>query len=184
MNKLIIPLVYLIATLINNDTGLPNKYITSQGQVTFFSYTSVENIEAKNNQVLSVIDFSNNEIAISMLMNAFVFKKALMQEHFNESYIESDLYPKATFEGTIVDFDATNTSVQTKMIKGKLTIREITKEIEIKVKIEHIENTYILSGDFELTVKDFEIKIPSILAPNISKTIAVQFQFKYQPYDS
>lgn len=82
-----------------------NQQIARQGQVSFFSYTSVENIEANNNQVLSIIDYSKSKIAVSMLMRAFVFKKDLMYEHFNESYIESDLYPKANFEGIIIDFD-------------------------------------------------------------------------------
>ncbi len=160
-----------------------DQFITRQGQVSFFSYTSVENIEAKNNQVLSIIDFSKNEIAVSMLMNAFVFKKSLMHEHFNESYIESDLYPKATFEGSILDFDPLATETQTKIIKGELTIHGITKEIEIKTTIENNNGTYLLNGDFELIVKDFDIKIPPILAPNIAKIISVKFRFEYQPYE-
>ncbi len=160
-----------------------DQFITRQGQVSFFSYTSVENIEAKNNQVLSIIDFSKNEIAVSMLMNAFVFKKSLMHEHFNESYIESDLYPKATFEGSILDFDPLATGTQTKIIKGELTIHGITKEIEIKTSIENNNGTYLLNGDFELIVKDFDIKIPPILAPNIAKIISVKFRFEYQPYE-
>ncbi|WP_025741817.1 YceI family protein [Aquimarina pacifica] len=182
MNKLI-PLFYLITGIINTNVDVSDRYITRQGQVTFFSYTNVENIEAKNNQVLSVIDFSKNEIAISMLMKAFVFKKALMREHFNESYIESDLYPKATLEGIILDFDPANREDQTKIVKGKITIRGITKEVEIKTKITFQEQKYIFSGDFELTVKDFEIKIPSVLAPNIAKNISVQFKFEYEPYE-
>ncbi len=182
MNKLLF-FCYLLMALVSTSDDTSNRYITRQGQVTFFSYTNVENIEAKNNQVLSVIDFDKNEIAISMLMNAFVFKKALMREHFNESYIESDLFPKATFEGSIVDFDPTNTTFQTKLIKGKLTIRDITKDIEIKTNIEYADGKYILAGEFDLTVKDFDIKIPPLLAPNIAKTISVTFRLEYQAYE-
>jgi len=79
MNK-IIAIFFLLLTVIKTDEK-PNKVITRQGQVSFFSYTSVENIEAKNNQVLSIVDLSKNEIAISMLMNSFIFKKSLMREH-------------------------------------------------------------------------------------------------------
>ncbi len=158
------------------------RFITNLGQVSFFSYTKVENIEAQNNQVLSIFDKDNQEIAISMLMNAFVFEKALMREHFNESYIESDLYPKATFEGKIIAFDPT-LDTQTRIIKGKLTIREITKEIEIKTKIEYIDQKYIMNGQFKLLVNDFEIKIPTLLRPNIAKMIAVQFRFEYNAYE-
>lgn len=161
----------------------PNKYIARQGQVSFFSYTTAENIEAKNNQVLSIIDLSNNEIAISMLMNAFVFKKSLMHEHFNDSYIESDLYPKATFKGNIIDFDPSNTLAQTKIIKGTLTIRGITKEVEIKTLIKKSDKNFVLSGEFEIIVEDYNINIPAIVAPNIAKIISTKFRFEYQPYE-
>ncbi len=181
MNKIIVLL--LILTNFTDLEVKSDQVITRQGQASFFSYTSVENIEAKNNQVLSIIDLSKNKIAVSMLMNAFVFKKSLMHEHFNESYIESDLYPKATFEGEIIDFDPLATGVQVKIIKGDLTIHGITKEVAIKTTIENKNGKYLLTGDFEATVKDFDIKIPPILAPNIAKTISITFRFEYQPYE-
>ena len=184
MNKLI-PLVFFITFFFNADEPVKStqKYITRQGQVRFFSYTKVENIEAINNQVLSIIDLSKNEIAVSMLMRAFVFEKALMYEHFNESYIESDLYPKATFEGKIIDFDPNIKEEQTKLVRGKITIRAITKDIDIKTNIQFNEGKYIFNGNFELEIQDFDIKIPPILAPNIAKKISVKFKFEYQPYE-
>ena len=181
MNKLL-PLFFLLVSFADFNVK-QNQFIARQGQISFFSYTSVENIEAKNNQVLSILDIDKNEIAVSMLMRAFVFKKDLMYEHFNESYIESDIYPKANFIGKIIDFDNTTTETQTKIIRGKLTIHGITKEIDIKTTIENINNNYVLSGNFEVLVKDFEIKIPPILSSNIAKTISIQFKFQYQNYD-
>ena len=132
MNKLV-PFLLLLGFFTNTEIN-NSQFIARQGQVTFFSYTSVENIEAKNNQVLSILDVEKNEIAISMLMRAFVFKKDLMYEHFNESYIESDIYPKATFQGKIIDFNITAIS-QTKMVDGVLTIHGISKKVNIKVVI-------------------------------------------------
>ncbi len=181
MNKIGI-LLFLLACLSSFKTKT-NQIITRQGHVSFFSYTTAENIEAKNNQVLSIVDFENNEIAISMLMNAFVFKKTLMREHFNESYIESDLYPKATFQGTILDFDPQKNGNQTKLIKGTLTIRNIEKEIEIKTNISNTNGAYTFTGAFEVAVEDFQIKIPQIVAPNIAKIITTKFKFEYQPYE-
>jgi len=181
MNKLL-PLFLLIFSFADADSK-QNQFIARQGQISFFSYTSVENIEAKNNQVLSILDIEKEEIAISMLMRAFVFKKDLMYEHFNESYIESDLYPKANFEGKIIDFDAKSKEQQTKIIRGQLTIHGITKELDIKASIANSNGNYILSGEFDISVKDFEIKIPPILASNIAKTISIQFLFQYQPYE-
>ncbi|WP_297798948.1 YceI family protein [uncultured Polaribacter sp.] len=181
MNKLI-PLFLLFFYFV--DFGQEHhQFIARQGQISFFSYTSVENIEAKNNQVLSILDIEKQELAISMLMRAFVFKKDLMYEHFNESYIESDMYPKANFIGKIIDFDKKNQKKQIKIIRGKITIHGITKEIDLKTTIESIDNNYILSGNFDILVNDFQIKIPPILSSNIAKTISIKFRFQYQPYE-
>jgi len=159
-----------------------DKIIARQGQVSFFSYTSVENIEAVNNQVLSIIDLSNGEIAVNMLMRAFVFKKALMEEHFNESYVESDIYPKLQFEGEIQDFDTIGTTAQAKIVKGAMTLHGVTKDIEVKTTIERLDSNYILSGDFEVGVSDHDINVPPLLRPNIAKVIKIMFRFEYEPY--
>ena len=159
------------------------RYIAKQGQVSFYSYTSVENIEATNNQAFSILEIQNGSLAISMLMKAFVFEKALMEEHFNESYIESDIYPKSTFEGKIIDYDPAVLEEQTRRIQGKITIHGVTKEIEIKAKIQRQENELLLSGDFQLEVDDFEVKIPPIVAGNIAETIQVKFRLQYQMYE-
>ncbi len=160
-----------------------DQYITRQGQTSFFSYTSVENIKASNNQALSILDIAKKEIAIVILMRAFVFEKALMEEHFNESYIESDIYPKATFEGSIPDFDGSLNDVQTKMIKGVLTVHGVDKNIEIKTKIEKTKEAYAFSGDFEVDIADFDINVPPIVEKNIAKTISITFRFEYMPYE-
>ena len=181
MNKIIFSVILLFSFLSLKPKN--SKIIARQGQVSFFSYTTAENIEAKNNQVLSIIDFSTNEIAVSMLMNAFVFKKSLMQNHFNDSYIESDLYPKATFKGEIIDFDPTLKGMQTRVIKGTLTMRNIPREVIIKANIQNKNETYIVTGEFELTVQDFKINIPLIVAPNIAEIITTKFRFEYEPYE-
>lgn len=165
------------------QTVSSQEYITRQGQVTFFSYTTVENIEASNNQVLSIIDIANGDIAVSMLMRTFSFKKALMQEHFNESYIESDLYPKATFEGKLTNFDAASEAIQTRMIRGNFTLRGISKTLAIKVQITKTAGGYIISGETEIKIDDFKINVPPILEPNIAKNIKVSFNFQYTPYE-
>ena len=181
MNKLF-PLFFLIISFADFDVK-QNQFIARQGQVSFFSYTSVENIEAKNNQVLSILDIDKKEIAISMLMRAFVFKKDLMYEHFNESYIESDLYPKANFIGKIIDFNASSKETQTRIVRGKLTIHGITKEITVKTAIKNNNENYSITGDFNIFIKDFQIKVPPILSSNIAKTISIKFTFQYQPYE-
>lgn len=181
MNKLY--LIFLLILLNADFDDSANQFIARQGQVSFFSYTSVENIEASNNQVLSILDLSKNEIAVSMLMRAFVFKKSLMHEHFNESYIESDIYPKATFSGKIIDYDANSKEKQTRVIRGDLTIHGITKPVDIKATITPMSTSYKIEGEFNILVNDFEIKIPPILSSNIAKSISINFTFQYDRYE-
>ncbi len=184
MGRKIVLLILVICFSSFNTTKSDKQYITRQGQVSFFSYTSVENIEAQNNQVLSVLDTSENKIAISMLMNGFLFKKSLMHMHFNESYIESDLYPKASFEGELPDFEIAVGEQATRMIQGILTIRNIKKEVTIKTVITRPEaQKYIFEGEFEVAIKDFDIKVPPLLQPNIAKTISIKSRFEYMPYE-
>lgn len=156
-----------------------NKFISRQGEVTFFSYTSVEDIQANNNQVLSLFYPESKKIGVEILMRAFVFKKSLMYEHFNESYIESDLYPTATFQGEIVDFDSSQKGEQTRLIKGTFTLRGITRPVEIKANIINGDGSYEITGDLEVVVDDYKIKIPALLSPNIAKNIQVSFNFQY-----
>lgn len=172
----------LFLGILFHQTTKAQKMISRQGQVSFFSYTSVENIKARNNQVSSIIDLESSKIAVSMLMNAFVFEKALMREHFNESYIETDIYPKATFQGEIIDFVPNSGEPQVKIIKGTFTMRGVSEELEVKTKIEPQGNHLILSGSFETRVEAYDINIPPLLAGNIAKTITVDFLIEHEPY--
>ncbi|WP_350292806.1 YceI family protein [uncultured Croceitalea sp.] len=177
----------IVITLLLLHFGLSgqskNQVISRQGQVSFFSYTSVENIEATNNQALSVIDKKNGEIAVQILLRAFVFKKALMEEHFNESYVESDIYPKLIFSGKLQDLDFSNLEDSPKFIKGEMDFHGVQKEIEIKTNVETDNENLILYGTFEVAIDDFNIKVPPLLVPNISKEIHVKFRFEYTPYE-
>lgn len=179
MNKFLLAVFFIISTSITSDT---NEYIERQGQVTFFSYTSVEDIQATNNQVLTLFNPETDEIAVKILMRAFVFKKSLMREHFNESYIESDLYPNATFNGLIVDFDASQ-DTQTRIIKGDFSLKNITKPVEIKANIAKTTEGYTISGTLDVLIDDYNINVPPLLSPNISKKIEVTFNFNYAPYE-
>ena len=180
MNKSLL-LVVLVSACMNTLSA--QKVIARQGQVAFFSYTPVENIKAANNQVLSIIDLDNNNIAVSMLMNAFIFEKAMMREHFNESYVESDIFPKATFEGTILGYEPMGDDIQTRMIDGVFTMHGKSKNLEIKTKIQKVDNTFVLTGDFMVTVADYSINIPPLLAGNIADNVTVDFKFQFEPYE-
>lgn len=172
----------IICLLLVNITNAQERYLTKNGTVTFFSSAPMEDITAENNQVLSIVETSSGKIAISILMKSFMFEKALMQEHFNENYVESDKYPKATFKGAILNFEKLK-EAETKIdVKGVIFIHGKTKEIIVPANITRNKDSILLEGEFNLKVADFNIKIPSVVAKNIAKELKVTFQFNYKPY--
>ena len=111
-----------------------------------------------------------------------MFKKALMQEHFNENYVESDKYPKATFKGSILNFDALNETVSKTKVKGVLMIHGVSKEITIDANFIKTEDSILVDGDFIIEVDDFNIEIPAVVSKNIAKKIKVSFKFNHKPF--
>ncbi|RYZ52205.1 MAG: YceI family protein, partial [Sphingobacteriales bacterium] len=105
MKKLIIAMLMMCGMTM---TATAQKYITRTGKVTFYSTTPVENIEAFNNDVSSVVDARTGDILFIVPIKSFKFEKALMQEHFNENYMESDKFPKADFKGRIMNLKDVN----------------------------------------------------------------------------
>ncbi|NKI27545.1 YceI family protein [Arenibacter sp. 6A1] len=166
-----------------NGALAQGKFLAKDGYVSFFSHSLLEDIKADNNQVLSIIDTDTGSIAIQLLMRSFMFKKALMQEHFNENYVESYKYPKATFSGKIKDFDTLNRRNGKTEIVGVLSIHGRKKEISTMAMIEFINNEIVLKGEFWVEVADFDIKIPKIVENNIAKSIKVNFELHHKPYN-
>lgn len=89
-----------------------------------------------------------------------------MQEHFNENYVESEKYPKASFKGTYSEGN----------VAGELTIHGITKEITVPARLDQEGGNYVLGTSFDITLADYEVKIPSAVANKISKTASIQVQ--------
>ncbi|ARV14932.1 YceI family protein [Polaribacter sp. SA4-12] len=172
----------IICFLLVNVTSAQERYLTKNGSVTFFSSAIVEDIKADNNQVLSIIDATSGKMAISILMKSFMFEKALMQEHFNENYVESDKFPKATFKGVIVGFENIKDAETKVEVKGIITIHGKSKEIVIPANIKRTEGSILVNGEFNLLVADYDIEIPGVVAKNIAKKIKVTFEFNHKPY--
>ncbi|MAY84119.1 MAG: polyisoprenoid-binding protein [Flavobacteriales bacterium] len=157
------------------------KYMTQNGTIQFFSETPVENIEAVNNQVSSVIDMETGNLVFKLLMKAFTFEKALMQEHFNEKYVESEKFPRSTFKGQIKDFDKSKYTEgkHEVIVVGELTIHGVTQKVEAPGTIEIKGDQLIVNSTFTVEVADYEIKIPSTVSDNIAKTIEIQVEAEY-----
>jgi hypothetical protein len=171
MTKIVVA-IFLIITI--PVAGWSQLYMTRTGFVGFYSRTSLEDIRAENNQAYAIIDAGKKNIAFSLLMKGFVFPKALMQEHFNENYVESDKYPKATFSGTFSgDPILTKDGVYQVKIKGNLSLHNVTKPVETPATME-VKNGRILgTAEFKVKPEDFNISIPSIVRDKIEKEMKI-----------
>ncbi|HRY32344.1 MAG TPA: YceI family protein [Bacteroidales bacterium] len=152
------------------------KYITKNGKISFFSSTPIENIEAHNKQVNSALDATTGEFVFKVLMKSFAFEKALMQEHFNENYVESDKFPNATFNGKIVNLSEINFSkagVYPVTIQGDLTIHGVTKKINEKGTVEVKDGKVNGKAKFYVKPADYNISIPKTVMKNIAESIEV-----------
>ena len=162
--------IAFLLVFISINTFAQGKYLTKTGILSFeASVPSFEEVSAKNNSVTAILNTENNEFAALALVKGFRFKNALMEEHFNENYAESDTYPKAKFKGKISD----NT------IDGELIFHGITKLIkDIPVTISKKGDTLLMSGNFMVKASDFDIKIPKIVRSKVAEDIKVSFEFE------
>lgn len=158
-------------------------YYTKNGNVSFFSKTIMENISAENNQVISVINIQTGVIQFSLLNNAFHFLKAKMEDDFNENYIESDKYPRSSFKGVITDvgnINFNNDGTYKVSVKGDIIIHGVTKNIATTGTITVKNGNISATSSFDLLVKDYNIKIPSIVTQKVAENIEVKVTCNYE----
>lgn len=157
-----------------------DKYFTTNGTITFeSSVPSFEEVKATNSKVSAVLT-SDGSFASLVLIKGFRFKIALMEEHFNESYIESQKFPKSSFSGKIKDFsiDKLTAEYQEFELEGKLTLRKISQSITTKCIIKIEGNTISLSADFKTKPELYGIEIPSIVRKKIAEYVDVSATFE------
>ena len=154
------------------------KYSTKTGHLKFeASVPSFEEVEADNKTTSAVLDTSNGNLAVLALVKGFRFKVALMEEHFNENYIESDKYPKASFTGKIENFDVSKLSSQPSIytITGDLSLHGVTKKVSTKAKISKSGNSILIVGDFIAKPEDFNISIPKTVQSKVANQVNVSY---------
>ena len=175
MNRYIFIIATCCLALLRPVAASCQLYSTRSGFVGFYSKTALEDIKAENNQVYAIIDGGKQELAFQLLCKGFVFPKELMQEHFNENYVESDKYPKATFSGAYTgQVQLNKDGVYKVTVKGSLTLHNTSKAIETPATIE-VKNGHLLGqAEFKVKPEDFNISIPSLVRDKIDKEMTVK----------
>ena len=164
MNKLVIFLFLTLSVQVNAQ-----RFTGKNGKINFFSETPIEDISAVNNKVSAVFDGSTNDLVFQLNITDFKFPIALMQEHFNENYLESDLYPKSKFIGRVV-----NIMDEQATVSGDLTIHGITNSIKMVGSFIKSKNSVLINAQFIIKLKDYNIKIPKIVMYKIAEEIEVK----------
>lgn len=155
-----------------------SKFMTRGGHISFFSSSIIEDIEARNDKVAAVFDLVSGQIAFSVPIHDFQFKRTLMQEHFNENYLESEKYPKATFTGQLLNnvqvFKQLPSATQTVEAEGNLTMHGVTHKVLVTGTLQLRDGKLVLFAYFNLAPADFAIDIPLLVREHIAKSVSVR----------
>lgn len=180
-------ILFLVALLGSVSSFGQARYFTKKAKVTFdaTSPSSPEKIRAINENAVTVIDASTGAMEFVVSMAAFVFEKALMGEHFNENYAESEKFPKANFKGTILNIKDVNLNKNGNYpvdVKGSLTIHGVTQEVQAKGTVTTMDGA-IVSGisEFKVLLADYKIDIPGVVADKIDKEAKIKIEANYEP---
>ena len=177
MKKLILTIA-TISTFALANLSAQTLYKATNAEVSFFSKTPVEDISALNSNVLAVINSSNGEIAVKMNMTQFKFQNKLMEEHFNENYMESDKFPTGSFKGKINEsIDYTKAGTYDVTAKGTFTIHGVTKDKVLTGKLTVAKDALTLDSNFEIALVDYKIEVPKLVWEKIAEKIAVKNNF-------
>jgi polyisoprenoid-binding protein YceI len=161
--------------------------MTKNGYIGFFSHTPMEDIKGDNNQVAGILDISTGEMVFQALIKSFHFDRALMEEHFNENYMESDKFPKSSFKGKITNLSSVNFSKNGTYevnVEGDLTIRDATNKISTKGSVEVVSGAINATSKFNISPEDYKINIPGVVREKINKNMEVTVTMKYTPLEN
>ena len=179
MQKLLLPFLLLAVTIAFGQS----KYMTKSGSMSFeASQPTFEPIEATHSAVSALLNADTGELAVLALVRGFRFPLALMEEHFNENYIESHQYPKTSFKGSILNFDSNALSNQPRTVQltGELSMHGVTKLISVSATITKSDEQITLTSSFSVKTSDFGIKIPSLVRKQIDENVQVEVSLPLQ----
>ena len=177
-------LIMLFALVLTASVSFAQKFYTKTGKVSFYSKAPLEEIEGKNKTAMAVLDSKSGALQFAVQMKGFEFEKQLMQQHFNENYVESNKYPQAEFKGTITnnsDIKYSKDGTYTAKVKGRLTIHGVTKDVESIGTIKINGGKIDANSTFNVLISDYNIKIPAIVKDKVSNNIKITVDCDLEP---
>ncbi len=182
MKKLLLVAVLVSIAAVVNAQGV---HMTKTGKVSFYSRAkSIDKVEADNNEVSSIINTQTGDMVFAILLKSFHFESALMEEHFNENYVESSKFPKSTFKGKITNLAAVNfvkDGAYPVTVEGDLTLHGVTKKASSTGSVTVKGGKIAAFSKFTIKLKDYNISIPSLVKDKISEDIDITVDCKYEP---
>ena len=173
--------ILIPALVLAGNYCVAQKYSAEKAFVSFFSDAVIEDITAENTKVSTIFNSTTGDIVYSVPIKDFKFAKSLMEEHFNEKYMESEKFPKATFQGKVVGFDMSKGGSQEVRAQGKLTVHGVTHDIDVPGTFEVTGKKIVMKSKFMVKVADYEITIPQLMFQNIAEQVEVTIDFMYKP---
>lgn len=177
-------LITTILTAFTTSLFAQAIYTTESSEISFFSSTPVEDIAAVNETSTSLLNVAKNDIVFRVPIAGFKFEKPLMEEHFNENYMDTEKYPYATFKGKLSDtLDLTKDTIYNVSATGMMTIHGVAQAETYKGVVESKDGKATLKCEFNVKLKDHKIKVPKVVFANIAEEIEVKVSFQYKPYE-
>ena len=173
-------LINLILVLLFSTKVFPQNYKSISSQTEFFSSAPLEDIQAENLQGTGLFNGETGAIAFRIPIMGFSFRKALMQQHFNEQYMESKIYQNATFEGKLINYDLTSKVRQSVTAEGQLTIHGVAQSVKIPGLLTSVQEGLMLESTFHIQLKDYDIDIPRVVFLNIAEVVEVKVLFLFE----
>ena len=172
--------IILLKLLLLANITFSQRLLTRSGEIKFdASMPNLVEIFGKSNTVSAILDQVTGQFATSVIIKSIRFKVPLMEEHFNENYMESSKYANSTFKGKIAGFDAKKLSA-TKIaydVEGDLTIHGVTKKVKTKIYLTSNGGKVGATGNFLVHAQDYGIEIPSLVKEKFAEQIKVSFSF-------
>jgi polyisoprenoid-binding protein YceI len=185
MSNNIIKTLFLVAAIMASQPICAQRYMTKTAAIDFISKTPIETFTALNKSGACLFDAATGSLDLIVQIKSFVFEKQLMQEHFNENYLESEKFPKATFKGKVKTLSAAQLAKDGTYpveIEGKLTMHGVTKDINEKARIIVNNKGIILDGQFNVAPTDYQIAIPGAVKDKIAKEVSIHVKANMEPF--